>query len=228
MRVVAVVPVKSISERVESKNFKDFFEGKSLLDLLINKLRYSKEIDDIYISSNELDVKDKVEKIGCKFIQRSDEFCNNNIPWSDVIAHIAHSIPEEEDTSIAWCHTTSPLFDEYDEAVKSYKALCSSEKFDGLVAVSELTEFIVSERKQPINYSWGSWHRYSQHLDTMYAITGALFIAQKIEMVRNRYVISKNPYFYKVSPFKAIDIDTEYDFKLAQLLMKNRRLLSNA
>jgi N-acylneuraminate cytidylyltransferase len=94
--------------------------------------------------------------------------------------------------------------------------------------VSELAEFIVSENRQPINYSWGPWHRYSQHLDTMYAITGALFIAPKIEMVRNRYVISKKPDFYVVPPLQAIDVDTEYDFKLAQLLMQNKGLLSNA
>ena len=228
MRVVAVIPVKSISERVESKNFREFFAGESLFDLLINKLRNSNEIDDIYISSNALDVKDRVEKLGCKFIQREDEFCNNNIPWSDVIAHIAGSIPEDDNTAIAWCHTTSPLFDEYDEAIQSYTASTKDGKFDGLVTVSELAEFIVSENRQPINYSWGPWHRYSQHLDTMYAITGALFIAPKIEMVRNRYVISKNPDFYVVPPIQAIDVDTEYDFKLAQLLMQNKELLTNA
>jgi len=228
MRVVAVIPVKSISERVESKNFREFFAGESLFDLLINKLRNSNEIDDIYISSNALDVKDRVEKLGCKFIQREDEFCNNNIPWSDVIAHVSDSIPEDDDTAIAWCHTTSPLFDEYDEAIKSYKASIKEGQFDGLVTVSELAEFIVSENRQPINYSWGPWHRYSQHLDTMYTITGALFIAPKIEMARNRYVISKNPDFYIVPPLQAIDVDTEYDFKLAQLLMKNKESLSNA
>ena len=228
MRVVAVIPVKSISERVASKNFREFFAGESLFSLLIDKLLNSSEIDEIYISSNALDVKDKVEKLGCKFIQRADEFCNNNVPWSDVIAHVADSIPENDDTAIAWCHTTSPLFDEYDKAIQSYKISTKNGKFDGLVTVSELAEFIVSEKRQPINYTWGPWHRYSQHLDTMYAITGALFIAPKIEMVRNRYVISKNPDFYEVSPLKAIDVDTEYDFKLAQLLMKNKELLSNA
>lgn len=228
MRVVAVIPIKLISERVESKNFREFFGGESLFDILVNKLRNSNEIDDIYISSNALDLKEKVERLGCKFILRADEFCNNNIPWSDVIAHVSNSIPEDDNTAIAWCHTTSPLFDEYDEAVKSYKTSIKEGQFDGLVTVSELDEFIVSANRQPINYSWGPWHRYSQHLEQMYTITGALFIAPKIEMARNRYVISKNPDFYIVPPLQAIDVDTEYDFKLAQLLMKNKRNLSDA
>jgi CMP-N-acetylneuraminic acid synthetase len=228
MKVVAVIPVKTVSERVESKNFREFFDGKSLFDLLLQKLLDSKEIDEIYISSNSLDLKNKVEKKGCKFIYRDEIYCNNKIPWSDVIAHVADSIPEDNDTSIAWCHTTSPLFDEYDEAVKSYKSLYKEGVFDGLVTVSKLTDFIVSEKKQPINYSWGPWHRYSQDLDTFYSVTGGMFIAPKIEMIRNRYVISKNPNYYIIPPIKAIDIDNEYDFKLAQLLIQNKELLTNA
>jgi len=165
MKVVAVIPVKSVSERVPSKNFREFFEGDSLFDLLIKKLLKSNQIDDIYISSNELDLKQKVEGLGCKFIQRSEEFCNNNTPWSDVIAHIASSIPEPDDTAIAWCHATSPLFDEYDKAIISYKDSIIEGKYDGLVTVSELSEFVVSENRQPVNYSWGPWHRYSQYLD---------------------------------------------------------------
>ena len=227
MTVVAVVPVKSVSERVASKNFREFFEGESLFDLLVGKLLKSSEIDEIYISSNELSIKDKVEGLGCKFIKRDENFCNNKTPWSDVIANIAASIPETNETSIAWCHTTSPLFDEHDAAIKSYKASASKDLYDGLITVSELSEFIVSENKQPINYSWGPWHRYSQHLEKMYTITYALFIATKEEMVKNRYVISKNPEFYVVPPIQAIDVDTDYDFKLAQLLIENKERFTN-
>ena len=38
MKTVAVIPVKKVSERVESKNFRNFHEGKSLFELLIDKL----------------------------------------------------------------------------------------------------------------------------------------------------------------------------------------------
>ena len=38
-RIVAVIPVKEISERVPNKNFRKFTdEGMSLLDLLISRL----------------------------------------------------------------------------------------------------------------------------------------------------------------------------------------------
>lgn len=227
MRVVAVVPVKATSDRVQAKNFREFYEGKSLFDLLLQKLIASSEIDQVYVSSNASDLKNKVENSGARFIEREDTFCNNEVPWSDVIAHVADSVPEDDDVVLLWCHTTSPLFDNYDKAVQKYMQESRENDYDGLVAVARLSEFVVSEKRQPLNYSWGPWHRYSQYLDKMYVITGGLFIAKKEEMVRNRYVISKNPYFFEVSQLEAIDVDTQYDFELAKILMKNREHLES-
>ena len=52
MQVVAVIPVKHISERVESKNFRDFYQGQSLLDIKIVQLKQSAMFDEIYVSSD--------------------------------------------------------------------------------------------------------------------------------------------------------------------------------
>ncbi len=52
MKIVAVIPVKEISERVKNKNFRSFNKNSSLIDLLISKLKKCKDISEIYISSN--------------------------------------------------------------------------------------------------------------------------------------------------------------------------------
>ena len=64
MKNVAVVPVKAVSERVESKNFKDFYNGESLFQILLNKLKDSKSFDEIYVSSNSINLRDNLEKQG--------------------------------------------------------------------------------------------------------------------------------------------------------------------
>lgn len=226
MKTVAVIPVKTVSERVESKNFRDFYEGYSLFQILVNQLKDSNAFDEIYVSSNSTMLEDSLADQGIKFIKRNDEFCNNNIPWSDVIAHVAESIPEESNTNLAWCHTTSPTFNNYSQAIDKYKENLKN-GYDGLMTVIKSTDFIVSNKNQPLNYSWGPWHKYSQFLDSYYYITGALFITTIDQMVKNRYVISKNPFLFEVSPFEAIDIDTEYDFELAKILMQNSKFLKN-
>ncbi len=76
MKTVAVIPVKKVSERVESKNFRNFHGGKSLFELLIDKIIDSKSFDEIYVSSNLHSLKDTLSEKGVNFISRPDEFCN--------------------------------------------------------------------------------------------------------------------------------------------------------
>ena len=161
--------------------------------------------------------------MGCKFIYREDKFCNNIIPWSEMIYHTVKSLPIDLNEDLAWCHTTTPLFDNYDKAFKTY--FTKTKKYnDGLVIVSTLNEFVVNENKKPLNYSWGPWHQYSQNLEKLYTITGTMFASKKNNFLNNRYVISKNPFFYEISRYESLDIDDNYDFELAKLLYKNKKL----
>ena len=225
MKNVAVIPVKAVSERVESKNFKEFVNGESLFQLLLKQLKDSGSFDQIYVSSNYEEIREDLETQGIKYISRPEEYCNNDVPWSDVIAYVAESIPEEPDTVLSWCHTTSPCFNGYKKAVEKY-AEALDQGHDGLVSVIKSGDFIISEKLQPLNYSWGPWHKYSQYLDKYFYITGALFMSSKAEMVKNRYVISKNPFLFEVTPYESIDIDNEYDFELAKILIKHKDKLS--
>jgi CMP-N-acetylneuraminic acid synthetase len=229
MRKIAVVPVKEKSERVQNKNFKVFANGLSLLEFKLKQIIESKCFDAIYVSSNSKKANEIAENLNVTHIFRPDEFCNNLINWSDVIHYVIESLPEEPDAQIAWCHTTSPLFDRYNQAVKQFdELLVTKSHFNGLVAVTDFKEFLVTEKSRPYNYNWGIWHDYSQNIDRLYKVTGALFIAQKAEMIKNRYVISKNPLLFQTNSFEAIDIDTNFDFNLAQLLFNNKTLFSDA
>ncbi|MDC0856137.1 hypothetical protein OAP67_03735 [Candidatus Pelagibacter sp.] len=220
MKIVAVIPVKEISERVKSKNLRNFYKNDSLLKILIKKLKKCKEIKEIYISSNSEKIKKISKKEKCKYLHRDKKFCNNITSWSDVISEVVNSIPENEQTILMWCHTTTPLFDSYNKAINIYKK--RNFKNDGLISVANFSQFIVNEKKMPINYTWGAWHPYSQNLEKLYYITGALFMTKISEMKKNRYVISRNPHYLIAKNIEAIDIDTNYDFELAKILYQNK------
>ena len=222
MKTVAVVPVKHESERVKQKNFRPFHGNKSLLDLKIEQLKQARVFDEIYISSDSSDAKKSSEIHGVKFIERDISLCNNIAPWSDVIFEVVNSIPESNDAHIAWCHTTSPLFNLFKQCLELYYQNLETEKENGLVAVSQCKEFILDESATPVNYSWGPWHKYSQYLKKYYFVSGALFVSSKAEMLKNRYVISSNPYLYEATAEESVDIDTEFDFKFAQYLINQK------
>lgn len=222
MKTVAVVPVKHESERVKQKNFRPFHGKKSLLDLKIEQLKEANVFNEIYISSDSPDAKKSSEIYGVQFIERDISLCNNIAPWSDVIFEVVNSIPEPNDVHIAWCHTTSPLFNLYKHCLELYYQNLDAGKENGLVAVSQCKEFILDESATPVNYSWGPWHKYSQHLKKYYFVSGALFVSSIKEMLKNRYVISSDPYLYEATSEESVDIDTEFDFKFAQYLINQR------
>ena len=227
MKTVAVIPVKETSERVKNKNFKTFANGLSLLDLKILQLKEAESFDEIFISSNSETAKTAAEKHQINFIQRDDSFCNNITSWSDTIHEVIKGIPVKESTAIAWCHVTSPLFTRYKEAVKDYYTALQN-NCDGLVSVCRFSEFLVSAKARPVNYSWGVWHPYSQNLEELYSITGALFITTKKEMLKNRYVISKKHFLFDTKKLESVDIDDNEDFRLAQLIHENLEDILNA
>ena len=228
MRLIAVVPVKKTSDRVKDKNFCEFVHGKSLLDLLLSKLGNCSSIDEVYVSSDNLAISDTVVSRGFKFIERSAAFCNNDVGWSEVITHVIGSIPEEDNVVIAWCHTTSPLFGRYSEAIDAFSAAYSAGENDGLVTVHARSDFLLNQQGRPLNYSWGVWHPYSQDLEPLCAVTGALFIATKKTMLENRYVISRNPLLFHTSDYESVDVDTPFDFQLARLMASHKEVLAGS
>ena len=50
-KIVAIIPIRKNSQRVKNKNFKNFYKGKSLLEIKVKQLKKVIEIDKIVISS---------------------------------------------------------------------------------------------------------------------------------------------------------------------------------
>ena len=218
MSYVAIIPVKHSSERVHAKNFREFSDGKSILDIKIQQLKNSNEFEQIFVSSDSPDAVKACEYYDVKFLLRDAKFCDNVAPWSDVIHEVVKSLPVPDETNIAWCHTVTPIFSRFSEAINLYEEAIKNDSYNGLVAVTQCKEFILDELATPVNYSWGPWHKYSQHLKKYYFVSGALFLSTKSEMIRNRYVISTKPKMFITTPQESVDIDTEFDFEFAQYI----------
>ena len=213
--IISLVPVKETSERVPSKNFRSFHDGKSLLDILLDRLDNVPEIDHVFIASDK-DLS-PYESSSVSYLQRDPRFCNNVTSWSDVIVNTLSLLPSFNcDPIVLWSHVTGPLFDSYSSAINSFMdnepnhdSLCVTEKLDG---------FFISSHHKPINYEWGINHPYSQKLEPIHKVTGSLFIARLSTMLTHKYVIGSKPFLFNVPHSDSIDIDTEDDYIIAQKL----------
>jgi CMP-N-acetylneuraminic acid synthetase len=227
MGTFAVIPVKGKSDRVQSKNFRPFADGMSLTELKVRQTTESGVFTDVFISSDADEAAALAARCGVTFLRRDPAFCNNRVPWSDVVYHVVDSLPIGVEDVVCWSQSTSPLFWRFADAVQRYQA-ATAEGYDSLIGVSALSEYILTAKARPVNYAWGVWHPYTQDIEQLYRVTGSVFIAPRSQMLKCRYHAGARPYLFETAPFEAIDVDTDYDFRLAQLLHANRAELGPA
>lgn len=222
MSIVAIVPIKGTSERVSSKNFRPFVDEKSLSEIKISQVKRCTYFDELIVSSESNEAKDLASSLNANFVMRDPEYCNNVTPWSEVIGEIFQSCDVSKYEHVAWCHVTSPFFERFDEAIESYfEGLGAG--YDSLFTVGPCQEFIIGPGNMPVNYQWGQWHKYSQHLPTYFFVSGAFFIGRTEILTKLSYVIGKFPKIFETSKTEALDIDDEVDFRFAQFLANDAR-----
>mgnify|MGYP001179855552 CR=1 FL=1 len=211
--IVALIPVREGSARIKDKNFVEFSEGRSLLDIKIDHLKQAGCFDRIFVSSDSDKVRHIALNNGIDFLERSTEMCQSDVIWPDVVEHIISTIPGNP--IVTWSLVTSPLFNRYANAVKDF---LDHKENDSLVAVLPKKSFFINKFGRGINYNPGCWHPYSQELETYYEVTGACYIGLKSDMIKWRYWFGIKPFLFEVSETEAVDVDTEEQFKFATKL----------
>lgn len=218
-QIHAIIPVKHNSERVKSKNFRGFHDGKSLLEIKIDQIRKSGLCEKIYISSNSPDAERMAGELEVGFVRRDDALCNNIVPWSDVVVGILEGMPIPNEAGVLWCHVTSPLFSNFEGMVNALKG---QSEFDSVATVTPYKHFFLNPDHIPINFRIGPWHAYTQNTKPLYLLNFAAFLARKSTMIKNRYVFGDNPHFFNVSHLEGQDIDTIEEFEIASQLYKRQ------
>lgn len=207
-----IIPVKACSSRIENKNFREFHNGLSLTEILLQKLSF-KGMENIYISSEDSSKKYLAEKYGCNFILRDKKLCDNDTPLPDVIKGISNQLPESSE--IAWCQVTDPLFNDHKKAFEEWEK--QKENHDSLCVVYPFKKYILNSNHMPINFGFGNWHVKSQDLSTFYDMTFTFSILKKECIERCGYHIGANPYWYNAHN-SHVDIDTMEDFEMASII----------
>ena len=140
-----------------------------------------------------------------------------------MISHVIESLPIKMNDLVLWCHTTSPLFDNFEKAINQFM-LNEKKGYDSLVTTTRYNGFLLDQNLNPLNYQWGKWHKYSQFLKSkFYSVNGALFIARKKTFLKYDYVIGSNPTNFICTEKESIDIDNDIDFQYAQFLLNNAK-----
>jgi CMP-N-acetylneuraminic acid synthetase len=215
----AVIPAKACSSRVPNKNYRPFAGGDSLVSLLIQKLLRVLSPSDIYLSSESYAAEVLAARDGIQFLARAERLCRNETPLPHVVRGICRDIHGSD--PILWCECIDPLFNQHGEVLDAWRERPNDSTADSLVVVHPERSYLLDGHHQPVGFGFGPWHIPSQQLPTHYRLNFTCSILTREAIATCGYMVGARPtWFNAATPF--IDIDTEEDFRIAQIIYAER------
>lgn len=210
-----VIPLQTCSARIRNKNIRPFYGDQSLFDIKAKQILAFERPENVYVSSENPVVAELCRKYGFNFMLRDESLTGNDIYQPDLVKALTDPVPGDDD--IAWIQVTSPLFNDFQRALKEWDEVRG--QYDSLAAVKRFKGHLLDERANPVNYAFGHWHKVSQKLPPLYTVLWSLFILKRETVKKFQYHIGVNPYLF-VTNTTVVDIDYEEDFELAQIIYK--------
>lgn len=215
MKTIAIIPARGGSKRLPQKNIKILGE----IPLLAHSILYAKAnkeiIDEIYVSTNDAEIKKIALEFGAKVISRPENIAGDLEPTVSALKNVLEQIPYEVE-NVVLLQATNPLRPEnlLQEAFQTFE----KEKYNSLFTVSRNHQKfgkIINQKFIPFNYEIG---QRSQDLEPLFFENGLLYIT-KAALIMKNIIIAENAFPFKIdSIFAGVDIDTQEDFDYAEYL----------
>lgn len=216
-KITAVIPVRKGSVRVKNKNLKPFADT-NLLEIKINQLKQINFIDKIIVSSDCNKMLEIAKKHKVNTHIRDEYFASSEANNSEFFRNLAISI---EGDYLMYSPVTCPLISKetYFDCINTFQ----KEDVENLVTVSPVKHHMWLDGK-PLNYDIKNSPN-SQDLPNIHQITYGVCIISKEDMIEYGNIVTNNPTFKVLDEIESTDIDTEFDFMVAETIYKK---LNNA
>jgi len=216
-KIIAIVPVRAGSQRVKYKSIRNFHDT-NLLENKLKQLINIDKIDNIILTTDS----EKAKNIGKKYdkvtiIDRTGYYASSECNNSDFFRYIAQQTPEDSKYLI-YTPVTSPFIktETINEVIDKFM---ENEEYDSVVPVEVIKHHMWMNGK-PLNYNPEKAPN-TQDLPDIYALNYACSIISRKDQINYSSLCGKKPLFHELNQFEALDIDTMYDFEVAQLIYKN-------
>ena len=215
MKIVAFLPVKGHSQRIENKNLK-LLDRKPLFIHTLDKLVNSNFFDEVYLDTESEEIIDAASEIDCKILKRDPSLASNKTNGNKLFENQIAQVDADIYVQIL---ATSPfiLIETIKNAINN---ITESNSYDSAV--------LVSKQKQ---YTWKNNKPEYNHFDIPNSIdledviieTMGLYIVKKDVAHKNKRRLGDNPLLIESTPIEAIDVNFPEDFHLAELIAAGRR-----
>jgi CMP-N,N'-diacetyllegionaminic acid synthase len=222
MNILAIIPARGGSKGIPQKNIK-LWNGKPLIAYSIESANLSKYIDKVIVSTNEKRIEDISQTYGAEVIRRPEELATDDSPTIETLIHSLNLLKKNNyiPDIVVLLQPTSPLrsAEDIDKAIEIFlNNDCNSVISVCLLKHSPfLTLKIKNGYLNPL-FQEKYFKTRRQDLEDLYAPNGAIFISttKNFKKFRGFYIEKMLPYI--MPPERSIDIDTELDFKISEII----------
>lgn len=207
--------MKANSERVKSKNFRDF-NGKPLFRWILDTLLDVKEIHQIVINTdarriladNGLTDSDRI-----MIRDRKVEICGDLVSMNKVIADDVAAIAAD---TYVMTHTTNPLLSTTTirGALQAFAAARNEGRADSLFTVDKVQTRFYRADCSAVNHDPDNLIR-TQDLEPWFEENSNLYLFSRESFAATNARIGRKPMMYQGPRFESIDIDDQEDWDFA-------------
>jgi CMP-N-acetylneuraminic acid synthetase len=215
--IVALVPMRHSSERVEGKNYRNFC-GNPLFCRILTSLSSCSLVSRIVIDTDSPTIREYTAREFPRviIIDRPDHLRSGDVPMNDVLLHDVKLINAD---FYLQTHCTNPLLrsETISKAIELF--LQKRGTYDSLFSVTPVQVRLWDKLCRPLNHNPSVLLR-TQDLPPVFAENSCLYIFSRQSLKESGSRIGRRPLMFKIERCEAWDIDDEIDFRIAEFLFK--------
>lgn len=223
MTPLALIPARGGSKGVPRKNIRPFC-GKPLLQWSIEVALAAPSIDRVVVSTDDPEIAEIACAGGAEVpFLRPPELASDTAPGIAPVLHALQQLPEVSDVLLL--QPTSPL-----RRVEDVEAIVSLQRTTGCEAAVSVTPsakhpawmFALSPLQQLEPLLPFEEAACRQQLPPAYALNGALYLASRSFLTRERSFLTADTLGYVMPLERSVDIDSPLDWQWGEFLMQQQ------
>lgn len=218
--IAALVPMRHHSQRVPGKNYR-VMAGKPLYQYIIETLLAVPEITTILVDTDSDPV---IEGLKSNFPQvqitvRPAHLRADTIPMNEILSYDTSLIKADY---FLQTHSTNPLLTSQTLSSSIQRFLSEYPVYDSMFSVTRLQTRLWDGLTRAINHNPAILLQ-TQDLPPVYEENSCFYLFTRDNLLSRRNRLGDRPLMYEISRFEAIDIDEEFDFQLADMMIRSKQ-----
>ncbi len=224
--VLGLIPARGGSKGVPRKAVKAM-AGKPLIGWTIEAALGCADLDRVVVTTEDTEIMEVAERFGAEVpFRRPMALAGDATPGIEPVLHALQWLAEQDDYRPDWIlllQPTSPLRTSGD--IGAAIALATERGADSVVGVTEADPHPLWTKAVDDDGLLDEWlpddggHTRRQDLPPLVALNGAIYLTRRDVLLDRRSWYGDRTAAYLMPPERSLDIDTPWDFRLADLVL---------